>query len=226
MDWCPTCCTSHKPDAVCPGVLAATGPERHGWRLAVDTPYGMESYGVLVAPSDKLWRARIVTFPSSLWSIPDGEAAIKFVGSSPDEAERQAADFIEAFCKRRGYKPHEVLPPVVTGPVDPEAADSAENGAPTPQRKLLAAPLRFGRTRPSRDAVTANVSERGLFVSTLDPMEPGATIALRLELEALSLPLRGVVTWSRRAAVRGRSRGMGIRLSHPPAVYVNYIRQL
>ena len=226
MSWCPTCCTSHEPEAVCPGRLEATGPERHGWRLAVDTPHGMESYGVLVAPTNKLWRARIVTFPNSLWSIPEGEGAIKFVASSPDEAEKQAAGFIEAFCNRRGYEPHEVLPPVVTAPVDPEAADSADTADPTPQRKLLAAPLRYGRTRPSHDAVTANVSERGLFVSTVDPMDPGSAVALRLELEALSLPLRGVVTWSRKAAQRGRSVGMGIRLSHPPAVYVNYIRHL
>ncbi len=224
--FCEVCCTSHGSGADCPGLLQATGPERHGWRISVDTPHGMESYGVLVAPAGQVWRARIVTFPNSLWRIPERDATIKFAADSPDEAERQAAVFVEEFCERRGYRPHDVLPPVETAPVDPEAAPSAEADAPTAQRKLLAAPLKYGHNRPSHEAVTANVSELGLFISTVDPMEPGSAIRLRLELEALSLPLRGIVAWKRREPQTGRPLGMGVRLNQPPAVYVRYIRDL
>lgn len=226
MSWCEFCGTSHGPGNDCPGLLEATGPERHGWRIAVDTPHGLESYGVLVAPAGPIWRARIVTFPSSLWTVPGRTGTIKFAAASPDEAEREAASFIEAFCKRRGYEPHDVLPPVETAPVDPEAAPSAESDAPTPQRKLLSAALKYGRTRPAIEAVTANVSELGLFISTVDPMEPGSAIRLRLELEAMSLPLHGIVAWKRQERQTGRSIGMGVRLNQPPALYVRYIRDL
>ena len=227
MIWCDVCSTNHEPGADCPGLLEATGPERHGWRISVDTPHGMESHGVLVAPAGQVWRARIVTFPNVLWTVPEREGAtIKFAADSPDDAERQAVAFIEEFCERRGYEPHDVLPPVETAPVDPEAASSTDADAPTPQRKLLVAPLRYGHNRPSQEAVTANVSECGLFISTVDPMEPGSAIRLRLELEAMSLPLRGIVAWKRRELQTGRPTGMGVRLNQPPAVYIHYIRDL
>jgi len=48
------------------GDLRATGDERHGWRVAVETPHGIEAYGVLVAPTHERWRARILTFPNVL----------------------------------------------------------------------------------------------------------------------------------------------------------------
>ena len=50
--WCPICSTRHQPGRQdCPGEVAATEPERHGWKVNVETPQGLEAYGVLVAPA-------------------------------------------------------------------------------------------------------------------------------------------------------------------------------
>ena len=70
-NWCPTCCSPHEPAAVCPGPLPATGEERYGWRLSVRTPHGIEAYGILVAASDRLWRARIITRGCTAPIFPD-----------------------------------------------------------------------------------------------------------------------------------------------------------
>ena len=78
--WCPVCGSVHAGPRDCPGDLRATGPERHGWRVAVETPLGIEAYGILVAPTHERWRARILTFPNVLWTIPGGAATLKFVG--------------------------------------------------------------------------------------------------------------------------------------------------
>ena len=50
MEWCLVCCTAHGKDDPCPGELLATGPERHAWRVSVDTPHGMETRlnGILI----------------------------------------------------------------------------------------------------------------------------------------------------------------------------------
>jgi hypothetical protein len=69
LAWCSVCGGNHQSPKECPGELRATGPERHGWRVTVDTPYGFEAYGVLVAPSVELWRARIITYPNVLWMV-------------------------------------------------------------------------------------------------------------------------------------------------------------
>ena len=89
MDWCRVCCTQHGSDASCPGELLATGPERHAWRVTVDTSRGMETYGVLVAPAGRHWRARVLTYPKALWVVPGGRASMKFVGSGPQDVRRE-----------------------------------------------------------------------------------------------------------------------------------------
>ena len=66
-----------------------------------------------------------------------------------------------------------------------------------------------------------------MFVATELPPEPGTMIKIRLKLGALSLPLRGRVTWKREVPDPGRSleAGMGIHLLSPPSIYKGYIRQ-
>jgi hypothetical protein len=50
-EWCAYCCTRHADAADCPGVLEATGSERPGWRVNVETPQGIQAYGALLAPT-------------------------------------------------------------------------------------------------------------------------------------------------------------------------------
>jgi hypothetical protein len=87
--WCPVCGTAHGDPMLCPGELRATGAERPGWRVQVETPLGHEAIGVLVAPCRDLWRARVLTYPNVLWTLPGGRATIKFVGArEPEETGR------------------------------------------------------------------------------------------------------------------------------------------
>jgi hypothetical protein len=222
--WCGVCCARHEQGRPCPGELLATGPERHAFRITVDTPYGSEAFGVLVAPCGTLWRARILTYPRALWTIPGGRGAMKFVAERPREAERQAVDFLERFCDERGYRKCEASVPPRAGPVDPEQApDARAGGVPSSVRKLLATPVRFGHSRATQEATTANVSQRGMFVATSEPFEPGAPVRLRVTLDSFVVPLRGVVVWCRRHVEPGRPAGMGIRIFQPSSLYVNYI---
>ena len=73
----------------------------HGWRVLVHTGARTEVYGVLVGPAARgLWRARVLTYPRMLWSIPGGRGTIKFVGATPQDSERNAVEFILGFCNR------------------------------------------------------------------------------------------------------------------------------
>jgi hypothetical protein len=187
----------------------------------------MEAFGVLVAPAGKLWRARILTYPRAVWVIPGGGASMKYVGALPQEVEKRAIEAIERLIETRGFRKHEVMPPVDIAPIDPEQAPAPKGEtAPASIRKLLAANVRFGHSRPSRDAITANVSERGMFVSTSTPLDAGAAIRLRVDLEAFNVPLRGVVVWNRTRPEAGRPTGMGVRIFQPSALYTEFISQL
>ena len=137
--WCRTCCTEHDRVRECPGDLRATGPERHGWRVHVETPRSHEAYGVLVAPAGELWRARILTFPNILWTIPGGGGSMKFVGRSPQEAERKAIGFIERHCDERDYQRLDQLAPVASGLIDPESDPfpPAKKSSGKPSRRKL-----------------------------------------------------------------------------------------
>ena len=64
-------------------------------------PRDIEVYGALVAPAGRLWRARILTYPNTLWAIPGDGGPMKFVGGTPQAAERQAIAFIEEHCAKR-----------------------------------------------------------------------------------------------------------------------------
>ena len=79
---------------------------------------------------------------------------------------------------------------------------------------------------PNMEGLTANLSERGMFVSTGKPLDPGAAIRLRVILDAFTVPLRGVVVWNRRELEPGRPTGMGVRILLPSTLYTEYVAQL
>src|SRR6185436_20844949 len=156
--WCTVCGGSHVKAQDCPGDLQATGPERHGWRVAVDTPYGLEAYGVLVAPSFDLWRARIITYPNVLWMIPGGGLTVKFAGRTPQEAETAAAAFIEAHIAARADVRRDAPNAPAVERYGAEAQARALAAAGPALRKLRALPVRFGSGPTLFSAMTGNVS--------------------------------------------------------------------
>ena len=66
-----------------------------GLTRTVITPWGKESYQVLLEEGESGWVARIVTLPNRVWASPDAREAIKFHGVTAREAEAAAAEFIE-----------------------------------------------------------------------------------------------------------------------------------
>jgi hypothetical protein len=226
--WCRLCGTSHDADGVCRGNLAATGEERHGWRVNVETPHGLEAYGVLVAEASGAWRARILTYPNILWSIPGGGGILKFIGRTPQEAERQAIEFIRRHCASRGYRMRDELVEVPVLPFDVKIAPATlakPAGHPGP-RKIRFLPVRFGVVRPTEAARTADLSEGGMFVITETPVPAGQWLNLSVDLEDHKVELKGVVRWSSKDPCAGRAPGMGIQIEAPPPGYLNYVRQL
>lgn len=232
--WCIVCCTDHPPQARCPGELAATGPEESGWKVSVETPKGIEGYGVLVAQAGRYWRARILTFPRILWTVPGGDGAVKFIGRTAQQAEQRAVAFIRAHCIHRGYLMRDELEPAlveifrpVAHPGFPVAASGADydqiQRSPRFMRNL---PIRFGENRPTVIGTTGNLSAEGLSVVTDTPFDEGSLIGLMLEMEHCKVPLRGSVVWLRRIPIPGRPQGMGLELTGPPSIYVKYIQAL
>ncbi len=223
--WCPQCCTRHAAGGRCPGSLLATGDERAGWRVTVETRGGLEAIGVLVAPCGKRWRARILTYPNVLWTIPGGSGAVKFVAATPQEAERQAIAFIKTHCRERGWLRRDEVVPVTLGTFPEERAPDA--AAPTPaRRRLRTFPIWFGLLVPTIEAVTANVSETGLFIGTGRLFDPGAGLRMRLDTYTFRVALHGQVVWNRATSVVGRPAGLGVRLIDPPAIYVKFVATL
>lgn len=224
--WCTICGTTHALPRDCPGDLRATGTERHGWRVVVDTPQGVEAYGVLVAPSHDLWRARVITYPNILWTAPHGRVTIKFVGVTPQEAEARAVAFIEGHIKARRLKRLDAqeVPPVSAYQAEAYARKLASAGPAL--RKMRAIPVRFGAGPNLFTAMTANVSESGLFVVTLVPFDPGAGLRVFVDLEQGPVGLRGQVVWKRERPDSGRPVGMGVQLVAPPEPYREFVLEL
>lgn len=225
--WCLVCCTNHPPQGQCPGVLRPSGPEREGWKTTVETPLGMQAYGVMLTPVGRRWRARILTYPNILWTIPGGGGTMKFLGRTAEEAERKAVMFIREHCGERAYLVRDELEPADSEPVAAEAAGLPKGkrrpAAPRFRRTLS---VRFGQNIPTEAATTANLSEQGMFVSTVQPLAPGLLVGLMLQLEHCTVPLRGSVVWQRRRPRPGLPPGMGLQLLNPPDVYVRYIHAL
>lgn len=226
--WCRACCTAHDRTGACPGPLWATGPERFGWRVQVQTRRGpRETYGTLVAPVGARWRARVLTYPDVLWIIPRG-GCLKFVGNSAEDAERQAIDFIKLHCRLRRCTMLSELPPLDAGPIDAEQAPAARRSpeVQAAQRRPRVFPVRFGPQRPSIAAQTGDLSEGGMFVHTDAPAAPGTELHLHLQAEGFGIPLRGIVQWTRQTDEPGRLRGMGLRLTHSHPRYAQLVRQI
>jgi hypothetical protein len=225
--WCRVCCTAHGRDQSCPGELRATGPERYGWRVQVETPFGFETYGTLVAPVADAWRARILTYPNVLWIIPRG-GSLKFVRPDPGEVEQQAIDFVKLHCQLRGYRISSELPPIDGKPFDLEqTADAADSpDVQALQRQPHAFAVRFGAGRPTIDGTTGDLSESGVFIHTTSPLAPGTEVQIHLDAGGFGIPLRGIVQWTRGTGELGRPPGMGVKLVQPHARYLHLVRQI
>lgn len=230
-DWCLVCFTRHSPTARCAGDLPATGAERHGWKVVVETPHAMEAFGVLVAPVGDLWRARILTYPRALWTVPGGHGIMKFIARTPQLAEQQAIRFIEEFCAQRGYTMRHGLELAVLA----QMRGATAKAAPEPVGPILTSvtprfpvvlPLLYGVDAPTLRAVTRNLSQGGLFVQTPAPISDGSALTIQLSMPAARLPLRGTVVWSRGRVQPGRPPGMGVRLVKPPHAFLEYLRSL
>jgi len=226
--WCRVCCTSHAPAATCPGELQSTAPERHAWRANVETSRGIEAYGVLVAPAGDVWRARILTYPNVLWVVPGGTGTLKFVARTPQEAERQAIEFIRRHCSGCGWTFRSDEVRRQPGSFDGEAG-VAPPGSPALRpalRKIRFLSVRFGLVGATDPGGTGNLSETGMFVITTMPVDPGVRLRLSLDLGAAPLGLAGDVMWNCQGPHVGRSPGMGVRLVRPPARYLGFVRAL
>lgn len=225
MSWCPVCGTTHEGVTRCPGELVTEAPERHGWRVNVETPNGIEAYAVLVAKtSNGLWRARVMTYPNVLWAIPGGDGTIKFAATSPVDAERQAIEFVRAHCRQRGYALRDEV--ALSTPDRIREAGTTSVGAGAATRVIRFLPIRFGVITPSEIGGTGNLSQTGLFVITNHPLEVNTRLQMLLDVASNPLVLTGDVRWMNSSPRVGRSPGMGVELQAPPDLYAEYIRTL
>jgi Tfp pilus assembly protein PilZ len=227
MNWCSTCHTRHTDPTKCPGELLAIGPERHGWRIRVMAGHRTEVYGILVAEAGEQWRARILTYPNMLWSIPGGRGTIKFAGNSAQDAERQAIEFIQEHCRKRGFKLlEEEETTVESQPLAGEASAAAKSQGSTGARHLRPLVIRFGQDRAEHAAMTSDLSAGGLFITTDKPLPQGRGLKMLLSLANYTIPLIGKVAWVRSTDEKGRPVGMGVQLLSPPGLYIRYIRTI
>jgi len=223
--WCSVCCTIHGRGTRCPGELIAETPERHGWRVNVETPQGIEAYGVLIARTDGgSWRARVMTYPNVLWAVPGGAGSMKFTARTPVEAERQAIEFIRTHCRERGFVLRQEVALATPGNLEEGESEYVLPQAATRVIRFL--PVRFGVIHPSEIGGTGNLSESGLFVITSHPLTINTRLRLSLDLKDLTLTLTGDVRWMNESPRVGRSPGMGVRLHSPPEKYADYVRTL
>jgi len=223
--YCRVCGTGHIGRSTCPGELPATGAERPGWRINIETPAGHEAIGVLLAPSHDQWRARIVTFPNVLWSAPGGRGTLKFVGNTREEAEAQARLFVERHVEAK-RSPRRDGVALVYANLPKTPGGSARPPIAVAPRKASRLPVRFGLDGLLVRGVTVNVSCDGMFVGLGSPADSGRSLLLHLDLHGHTLSLNGLVMWNRDHAEPGRPVGMGVRLSEPPPIYQSFVDSL
>jgi len=199
-EWCPACCTRHRKKVKCPGQLLATGAERHGWRVSVDTPRGIEACGVLIAEAGGLWRARVLTYPNILWTVPGGQAALKFAADSPQRVERLAIAFIREHYRSLGYRLRDDTSRIEPRIIDQEAVLPGlvrPDGQPA-QRKIRFLAVRYGIARITERGGTGNLSETGMFVITNAPENEGTWLNMKLDLKGNAVDMKGLVRWMKR----------------------------
>jgi hypothetical protein len=205
--------------------LIAETPERHGWRINVETPHGIEAYGVLIARTDGgVWRARVMTYPNVLWAIPGGAGSMKFAGKTPFDAEQRAIEFIRTHCRERGIKMRQEVALATPGRIEDRESEYVVPQAATRVIRFL--PVRFGVVNPCEIGGTGNLSETGLFVITNHPLTINTRLRLLLDLKQSPLTLDGDVRWMNPNPHVGRSPGMGVHLLSPPPQYAEYVRRL
>ncbi len=216
--FCQVCTTQHGERDACPGDLRATGPERHGWAVAVDAPRGVDLYGVIVAPSDARWRARIVTYPHAPWTNPGSGCPLKFVGSTAEEAEARALEYILHWCAERKRSPRDGY--------GPWSRTGKPPGRRLPPRKRKSLAVRYGVHGITALSTTSNVSTGGMFVTAREPLPDETPLELEMTIFGCVAVMQGVVVWRRDELEPGRPRGMGIRLVDPPPVYKLFVHGL
>lgn len=224
--WCGVCCTMHDRKTRCPGELNVEEVERHGWRVNVETPHGIEAYGILIGLSEGgLWRARILTYPNVLWVIPGGGGTMKFVAESPIDAERQAIEFVRAHCRDKGLRFRNEVSLARPDAMSPDEELDCGKHAPA-TRMIRFLPIRFGVVNATEIGGTGNLSETGVFVITNHPVGVNIRLRLLLDLDNQPIALTGDVRWMNSEPRVGRSPGMGVRLHTPPDAYIEYVKTL
>lgn len=224
MGWCEVCSTLHVRRETCPGPLDATGPEVETRRIRVFTGR-FEAFGILTAPVEGHWRARILTLPRMLWSVPGRRDTVKFVGETRGEAENKAVAFVVEHCRSRGHR-------ILDADAPRQELVAASVGSPeqplTQREPRLprAIPVRFGAKSADHRGTTADLSRGGLFLVTGRPLPVRTEIRMVLEVSPYEIPMHGVVAWSRLEARDGTPPGMGVRLAVPPSMYLRYIDRL
>lgn len=225
--WCRTCGTRHAVGP-CSRDYSSTGTERHGWRALIEGKEFPEVYGVLIAPMERLWRARILTYPNVVWMIPGGGSTMKFLGVSAAQAEGEAAQFIQEFCKSRGLKISRRLPNLEPGPFNHEesAATQSDTEAQANRRRLRHVPLWWGKNAADEEGLSEDFSESGLFLISGKLQPEGTKLKLRIKAGDTMVELTGTVAWTRDVAGGGRRIGMGIELQAPSQAYKEFVRSL
>ena len=192
-----------------------------GCHIRVQAPYGKLVHEIRLSKDGDKWRAHIVTLPRQIWVEPGGRKAMTFEAGTPERAEDLAVDFVHKDCIARGYRL-----------IDPSRDRGGGNYMPA-RRLTVEYPLRFVQKGAiirsgtvSRRALTANLSESGLFIATDEPFFPGSRVAIDLSLPGTSERLEGLVVWSRMASQFGNEAGMGVRLLDPSLSYRSRIQSL
>ena len=222
--WCNTCCTQLSGEHNCQGELNATSSEQHGWRVNVDTPRGIEAYGVLIARSTTVWRARILTFPNVLWVVPGSHSTMKFVGRAPKQAEQQAIDYIKHHCESLGFEIRKDVVLAEAGQVEAKPIESeGQTGRDAAPRKLHRFPVQFRVRRKDELGVTDNISESGMSIITSTPASSGTEVQILMTIDGDHIEMKGSVVWSRKRSQLGRPLGMGIHFTDPPPEYRSFV---
>lgn len=86
------------------------------------------------------------------------------------------------------------------------------------------------KTKGENTAITSNLSETGIFISTKRGVTPGSVLNIKLNLpNAQSLALKGKVVRnmnSMSGLTEEAKNGMGIQLISPPHDYIDYVHSL